>query len=247
MAPSNAQNQDLLQDLGIKTDGLAPEQVKLVHIMLVGMKALIQKELNEERVRHEKEVYCLENQILALQAKNDDLENYSRRNAIVISGKKIDTVCRDENCYVIASKLITEHTGVSVSEADIDVTHRLGKPRPGMPDKRNLIVKFVRRETKSRILKACKIRKPSDIFFRESVSRTRNTILYVLRRVIKDYPTKFKSCSTEDGNVRLFLPKPGEESFLIKATVNTREQLDKILLVGIGCTSEKYEPKWETK
>ena len=238
----------LLQELGIETQGLSSESKKLATTIMKGISKLLEQEMAKERAIYNARIDKLEDRITTLIEAKDDLENYGRRNTIVISGSAIDSAVQGENCIQIASDLITNHLNVPILTNDIDVAHRLGKPRENSPDKRPIIVKIVRRANKHLLLQASRVKKPVDVYFNESVSKTRSTILYVLRKAKKDYPHQIGPCKTEDGNVRVMIPHPdaggGSDTRSRKETVNTRRELDKLLLTRIGADSSKFNPIW---
>ena len=195
---------EFLNEIGVDLSSLSADNKALVHVLIGGIRKLLDRQFEEERRAWDSKFGELQEQISALQNRNDDLENYGRRNTIVISGPSLPQVVRDENCIDLATEIIKENLGMQeFRRTDIDVAHRLGKPRLGSLDKRNIIVKLVRRENKRKIFTACRIRKPQNLYINESVSKTRSTILYVLRKASKDFPTKFGPCTTEDGNVRV--------------------------------------------
>ena len=236
-----------LDNLGLDMDlsGLSNESQLLAKTIVTSLVTYMEQQFTKEREAYEAKITSLENTIQSLRDEQDDLENYGRRNIIVLSGSSLPTAPSDENCIDTATKIITEKLGmIDFRRTDIDVAHRLGKPHSGTPDKRNIIVKLCRRENKQKIFQACRIKKPQNLFFSESVSRTRSTILYVLRKARKDYPSKFGLCKAEDGNVRVFLPSPGDPSRTIKQTVNTKKALDILLRTRINADSNKFEPRW---
>ena len=246
MAPTDVSG-EFLMELGVNLSTLSEENKILVHVLMGGIKKLLDRQFEAERQAFELKVEGLQNQIAALQDRNDDLENYGRRNTIIISGSALPQVLRDENCIDLATDVVKNRLSIRDFErTDIDVAHRLGKPRPGSSDRRNIIVKLVRRENKRKIFLACRVNKPQNLYINESVSKTRSTILYVLRKASKDFPTKFSSCTTEDGNIRVRLPSPEDPTKFTRETVNTRGALDVLLRTRINADSSKYEPRWTT-
>ena len=236
---------DFLNDIGVDISTLSPENGALVHVLIGGIRKLLDRQFEVERQEFKATVEGLENQVSALRNRCDDLENYGRRNTIVLSGSSLPHVTRDENCIDIATNVIKDRLGIQdFVRTDIDVAHRLGKPRAGSADNRNIIVKLVRRENKRRIFNACRIKKPLNLYLNESVSKTRSTILYVLRKAAKDFPTKFGSCFTEDGNIRVRIPLPEDPTNSTRETVNTKNALDTLLRTKINADSSKYEPRW---
>ena len=234
------------EGIDIDLSGLSPQSKLLATTIITAVAASMKKQFEEERENYQARITTLEEQVQSLRDMHDDLENYGRRNTIVISGSSLPNVATNENCIDIATQLIIEKLELpTFTRNDIDIAHRLGKPRAGSADKRNLIVKLCRRDNKQKIFQACRLKKPQNIFFNESVSRTRNTILYVLRKARKDFPTKFGLCKTEDGNVRVMLPTSDDPSRFTKETVNTKNALDVLLRTRINGTSAKYDARWD--
>ena len=95
--------------------------------------------------------------------------------------------------------------------------------------------KLCRRDLKYDILSACRQQKPT-FFINESLTPTRNRVLYILRRAKQKYPLKIKSVRAYEGSVSAYLSPVGREtpgilplSQLRRVTINTRRQL------WIGC------------
>ena len=172
-------NFDLEVELGIDTAGLSEENRNLAQILLKGMNTLVENQLTKMKLEHEKEIGTLKKQIITLEEKLDDLENYGRRNTMVISGKDVPRVTTDENSIDTAVECIRNRLGVDITRNDIDVAHRLGRPQATSEDRRSIIVKFTRRVNKHKIYVACRLKKPTHIFFSDSVSKSRSTIMHV--------------------------------------------------------------------
>ena len=243
---ASASNSD---NVGIELDltGLSKENKKLAQIIVDAVASHMREQFSKEREVYEARISNMEKEIQVLRDRHDDLENYGRRNTIVISGPSLPNATTNENCIDTATQIILEKLELpNFARTDIDVAHRLGKPRPGTPDKRSIIVKLCRRENKQIIFQACRIKKPQNIFFSESVSKTRSTILYILRKARRDFPGKFGMCKTEDGNVRVMLPTPDDPTRFTRETVNTRSDLDKLLRTRINRDSSRFEARWES-
>lgn len=244
---------------GVEIDmsALNKDNQLLASTIITAVTAYLRQQFDEERSKYEARITNLESEIQTLKEKSesdkqsfrdksDDLENYGRRNTIVLSGSFLPKVTPNENCIDISAKIIAENLGVNgFSRECIDVAHRLGKPRGDGDDKRSIIVKLCRRENKRRIFQACKIKKPVNLYINESISRTRSTIMYVLRKARQDFPNKFGICRTEDGNVKIMLPSPENPSRMMKETVNTRQALDVLLRTKINRTSQHFNARWE--
>ena len=98
---------------------------------------------------------------------------------------------------------------------------------------------------KHKIYAACRMKKPKNIYFSDSVSKTRSTIMFVLRKACKDFPLVFGRYRTEDGNVRIFMPKPGENDGFEKITINTRSKLEDLLRTKANVDSSRWQVAWK--
>ncbi|KAK3753059.1 hypothetical protein QZH41_005504 [Actinostola sp. cb2023] len=88
------------------------------------------------------------NENIKFNCKQDDIEQYSRRNSIRISGI---TENKDENTDELVMKTIKEKLNIDITTNDLDRSHRVGLRKPGKP--RQIIVKLVRHNKKVEILK----------------------------------------------------------------------------------------------
>ena len=68
-------------------------------------------------------------------------EQYSRRNCLPLHGNPEN---KNEKTDDLCIATINEHLELSITEADIDLIHRIGKPRDAGQKSRATIVKFVR-------------------------------------------------------------------------------------------------------
>ena len=74
-------------------------------------------------------------------SETDDLEQYSRRNCLVLHGVNESN---EENTNEIIIKTFSEELGVEIKEDDLDRSHWLGKPKRKDNKTRAIIVKFTR-------------------------------------------------------------------------------------------------------
>ena len=189
----------------------------------------------------------LKKRVVLLEEAVDDNQAYEKRDTLVLSGD-IPEVRADEDCNVLVRTLLTERTGVTISEADISVAHRIGKKRDQGPDKRSVLFKLCRRDAKGKIMAACKEKKPNKFFVNESLTPTRNTIMYVLRQAKKKHPNIFGNCRSQEGSVCVWLPTIGFEGHgnrqYRKSTVNSRRTLDELLSKLISETSGSFVDDW---
>lgn len=146
----------------------------------------------------QKEIQALQADNASLHRKNTQLESevnnlqqYSHRNNLVISGIPED---KGENIYGILRRLATAISFPDWSEGIVDIAHRMGKQN----DKgRLIIVKFLRRTDRNTFLQKRKVKRnltaqdlgyPTDrpIYVNESLTPTNLKLLDVTRKTAKD-------------------------------------------------------------
>ena len=66
----------------------------------------------------------------------------------VLSDSSLQIVSNEENCSQMAINLMKNALDVQLQPSDISTRHRLGRPKSGSVDRRGLIVKLCRRDTK---------------------------------------------------------------------------------------------------
>ena len=142
----------------------------------------------------------------------DELEQYSRRNNIIISGIPESTTVDAET---LAHDFINEYADTTIRFCDIDRAHRITRPsadaRATRP--RDIIVKFCGHKSKVAILsrKPMKLLKAANdateekerVYVREDLTKARNSVLYKAR-VLKR-AGKIKDAFSRDGRIALKL------------------------------------------
>ena len=99
------------------------------------------KKKDEKINQLEKTIENLAEKQKSLSSEIDDLEQYSRRNCLVLHGVNESN---DENTNEIIIKTFSEELGVEIKEDDLDRSHRLGKPKRKDSKPGPIIVKFAR-------------------------------------------------------------------------------------------------------
>ena len=99
------------------------------------------KKKDEKINQLEKTIENLAEKQKSLSSEIDDLEQYSRRNCLLLHGVNESN---DENTNEIIIKKFSEELGVEIKEDDLDRSHRLGKPKRKDNKPRPIIVKFAR-------------------------------------------------------------------------------------------------------
>ena len=82
------------------------------------------------------------------------------------------------------------------------------------------------------------------MFFTDSVSKTRHTIMYALRKAKQRDPSKFGNVRTRDGNIRLQLPDMANPRSFTTVIVNTRRKLEELLKTRLNVDSSAFDCRW---
>ena len=108
----------------------------------------------------------------------DDLEQYSRRNCLVLHGIPEG---QRENTDKIVLETINSKLNVKLEATDLDRTHRIGKHSPTSNRPRAIIIKFARYNVRSSVFRAKKQLKNTQIMLTESLTSTRMRVLQLAK------------------------------------------------------------------
>ena len=113
-------------------------------------------------------------------------EQYSRRNNLRITGLQGDEEFQSSIALTEqVSSLLSSKLGLRVEKEDIDIAHRIGKHH--REKIRPVIVRFIRRQTKSDVMRNAKLLKGSGIFLNEDLTKLNAEVLASVR--VKDPET----------------------------------------------------------
>ena len=130
-----------------------------------------------------------------------------------------------ENCTAIVCDLLRDKLNLNVSNSDLSTCYRLGKqPITQKPDRRKIIVKLCRRDLKKDILSACKSIKPN-FYANEDLTQVKNSILFALRKIKREFPGSVKGAGSRDGRVYVQCKNSPPGSRDKKIHVNSYEHL----------------------
>ena len=137
--------------------------------------------MTEQKAENEKLSSEIETLKLTTGAKINDLEQYSRKNNIRISGMpESGFETAEETIEVVVKKLNTTMRNLDLRYEDIDIAHRLGKKKKDIH--RQIIVKFNSRLKRDEILRQRRILKGTDIFIKEDITPLNQEVLACMRK-----------------------------------------------------------------
>ncbi|MES9901154.1 MAG: hypothetical protein ABW168_00560 [Sedimenticola sp.] len=139
--------------------------------------SVTRKLLADETERNNK----LASEVSDLKLALDEQEQYSRRSCLRVNGIIGDEGDPTENVEAKLISLAETHT-IAITPEDIDVAHRLGRPKPGYT--RSVIVKFTNLKARQRVLAARKTL--GNVYINEDLTRFRQTLHYHARVLVKE-------------------------------------------------------------
>lgn len=163
--------------------------------------------------QHTREIEQLRTENTELRAELDDLQQYSRRNAVRISGIPEPDNEKPQGLYKTVTKLIDEDMKVKLDDRDFCRMHRVGRATPpsdkhpdGLP--RQIIVKFTSYAARRKVMKARKHLKdltgrPHRIYVNEDLTRKRAKLAQLARAAKSE--DKIKDTWVFDGKIFMML------------------------------------------
>ena len=150
--------------------------------------ALVTEPLKQEIACMKDVIDKLQSDMKAMITKNDELEQYSRRSCVRVSG-----IAEKPNEDVTQLVLdLADRISADINVPDIDRTHRVGKVQsdntPGRKHAgREIIIKFTNYEARLRFLKGrAKLREQKvSVFINEDLTRTRKNLAFECRQLQK--------------------------------------------------------------
>jgi len=131
----------------------------------------------------------LGNLIINQSGQINEMAQYSRRNNLRISGipeeQKAETA--EETTKKVVKMLNENIEDLNLNLADIDISHRLGKRYP--TGHRQIIVKFISRHNRDRVIRNRKVFKEKKIFINEDLTKLNQTVLTTIRTTTPENET----------------------------------------------------------
>ena len=118
--------------------------------------------------------------------KMDDLEQYSRRSCLVMTGVK---ETRDEDTDQIVEEILVSKLGLNLAPFEVQRTHRLGQrrdPKDGRAVNRPIIKRFVGYKSRDKVFKVKRKLKGTGISIFENLTERRAELLQEVKK-IADY------------------------------------------------------------
>ena len=210
------------------------------------LNTLREKDSKINELRNEN--HSLKKRVSNLEDRIESNDQYERRDTLILSGEVIPPYSTGENSNAVVRKLFHENLNLEISDQDISVSHRLGAKSPSQrPDKRNLIVKFCRRNSKIDVLAAARRVKARNFYVAEHLTPMSQTIAYVLRKAKRSHPNKISGSNTIDGKNYVWVKPPNADARGAHDTrmpITSHEKLKDFCEKVLQCPLEDYISEW---
>ena len=165
----------------------------------------------------ENEIYDLENQI-------DDVNQYERRDTIIVSGASLPKETPNENSAEVFINAVKDNLNINMNHSDINVAHRLGNINKQNANK-PIIVKLHSRLKKQEIINACITVRPN-LHINESSTPKRLALFKTIWSIRRENREIFQQCYTKDGKIYIKL-RCSNQKHIITNELNLNTFLDK--------------------
>lgn len=194
---------------------------KIIVSTIVKALSFVSQEKDSQIAKLQEKVGTLENKVTVLESQLDDIDQYERRDTIIISGPALPNEQSMENPTDLIVNTIKDNLKININHADINIAHRLGQKKQNYD--RPVIVKLSNRSKKSEIMDACVTVKPN-LYVNESLTPKRRSIFAKIWAVRKIHRETFQQCYTRDGKIIVKLKISNQ-----KHTITSEESLNAFL------------------
>ena len=179
-------------------------------------------------------ISALQEEVRKLRAALDDQDAYVRRESPILSGDAIPAVKANEDCKQLAREIIKKELNLPNNNQEILIStaHRMGappSPDSRKLDKRSIVVRFCQRDIKHQVYTAGRQKKVKDLYFNESLTKTRKEVHTAIRRIKKECGELVTGVSTHNGRVFMY-HKPARNApptaKSLKTEINTMQHLE---------------------
>lgn len=189
---------DILDIITADTATISEEGKTIVNSIIKAVQLIIDQK-NKKIDQLQSHINQMENRITELENQVDEVNQYERRDTIIVSGPDLPREEHNENCVDVVVRSIKDNLHLNINNTDINVAHRLGV-RKSQNDTRPIIVKLQSRQTKYTIMNACVTVRPN-LYINESLTPKRSSLFKIVRDIRKQHREKFQQCYTQDGKI----------------------------------------------
>lgn len=168
-----AASADILSLIASDINNISTEGKQIASCIVKAMQIMINQK-DDKIVQLQGKISSLENKVTQLENQIDEINQYERRDTVIVGGPALPQESSSENSAEVVVRTIKDNLHINITQSDINVAHRLGS-RNSQNMKRPIIVKLHSREKKTEIMKACVTIKPN-LHINESLTPKRRSL-----------------------------------------------------------------------
>ena len=202
-------NQELLDILIRKVKGSLIEEITAV--ITKKMTETIEERLEFDLAERDDKIKELEKEIDRMKDKQDEADQYSRRNCLIVHGIPEK---EGESTDALIKDLCSKKLKVQLEGNEIDRSHRLGAKKGKV---RGIIVKLTNYRVRDRIYQARKMLRNTEeenpVYIQESLTKLRGELFWEIK---SNYKQIVKNIWTQDGRIQVRLHDDRRLTFVSK-------------------------------
>lgn len=219
--PAPVESANILSLISSDIDNMSPEGKQIVSCIVKAMQ-IMNNQKDEKITQMQGQITQLENKVIQLENQVDEINQYERRDTIIVGGPALAQENLHENSADVVIRCIKDNLHLNITPSDINVAHRLGSKQSQIT-KRPIIVKLHSREMKTEIMKACITVKPN-LHINESLTPKRRSLFKIVWDIRKQHKDLFQQCYTQDGKIYIKLKNSN-----LKEIITNDETMGKFL------------------
>lgn len=192
----------ILSTLQDDISSLSEEGKVIVNTIVKALQNLL--DIKDQKIHYlESRIKTLEKITSDLESQIDDVNQYERRDTLIISGPSLPSETQNENSTEVVVNAIKQTLRINIDPTDINIAHRIGN-KSKQSTMKPIIVKLHSRQKKEDIISACITIKPN-LYVNESLTPKRLALFKTIRSIRKAHLHLFKQCYTKDGKIHIKL------------------------------------------
>lgn len=214
---------DILSLIGNELTHISEEGKVIIRTIVKATQLMINHK-DKKITALQNDITKLENRVVQLENQIDEVNQYERRDTLIISGPVLPPENSNENSAEVIIRVIKDNLHLNVTPSDINVAHRLGAKR-AQNITRPIIVKLHSRQKKAEIMNACITVRPK-LYINESLTAKRRSLFKIIWEIRKQHRDMFQQCYTQEGKICVKL-KISTQKHIITTDETLNEFLDK--------------------
>ena len=214
---------DILSLIGNELTHISVEGKVIIRTIVKATQLMINQK-DQKITELQNNITKLDNRIVQLENQLDEVNQYERRDTLIVSGPVLPPENSNENSAEVIISAIKDNLHLNITPSDINVAHRLGAKRAPNTT-RPIIVKLHSRQMKTEIMNACITVRPK-LYINESLTLKRRSLFKIIWEIRKQHRDLFQQCYTQEGKICVKL-KISNQKHIITTDETLNDFLDK--------------------